>query len=170
MCDLFEDHPVANDYRPEVWQMYRNTPYLDWIILTKRPERIVECPPEDWGNGYPNVWLGVTIECQNYAGRADSLKKIPAVVRFISYEPALGPLKLDLTGIDWVIYGGESGPGFRPHDIQWAKDMRAACESSGTVFFYKQSSALKQGEGADALGEIVREFPVPRGIIKRNTA
>ena len=97
------------------------------------------------------------------AERADILREIPAVVRFISYEPALGPLNdLDLTGIDWVIFGGESGSGFRPMDVQWARDMKAKCEESGTAFFFKQSAAFRTETGIELDGEIVRNFPTPR--------
>jgi protein gp37 len=143
----------------------RSTPWLDWQLLTKRHERIAQSLPDDWGQGWHNVWLGVSIENNDYVERADYLNCIPAVVRFVSYEPALGPLdKLDLSGIDWVIYGGESGPNRRPEDKQWARDMRDRCwqHSPRIAFFHKQSSAIRTEMGIELDGVIVREFPIPR--------
>src|SRR5262249_35245065 len=110
MMDWAEDHPVAEKIRPRLWATIAATPWLDGQLLTKRPERIRASLPENWGDGYANVWLGTSIESMKVAERADYLREILAAVRFISYEPALGPLdELDITGIDWVIYGGESG-------------------------------------------------------------
>lgn len=173
LADVFEDHPTANATRPRLWQLVRDTPFLHWQILTKRPERIRANLPDDWGFGYPNVWLGTSVEDMRVAHRADILRSIPAVVRFISYEPALGPLdELDLDRIDWMLYGGESGPGFRGHDLAWPRAMRAKCEESqksgadseyrGTAFFYKQSAAPRTEMGIELDGQIVRHYPVPR--------
>jgi protein gp37 len=160
MCDVFEDHPTIAQEREKLWDLIRATPHLDWQLLTKRPQRIRECLPPDWGNGYKNVWLGTTIESAEYRGRADHLRTIPARVRFISYEPALGPLgDINLNGIHWLIYGGESGKDYRPHNVQWARDIRARCKKFGTAFFYKQSSAYRTEMGIELDGEIVREFP-----------
>lgn len=163
LCDVFEDHPAANATRPNLWRVIRNTPWLDWQLLTKRPERIAECLPRDWGEGYPNVWLGTSIEDNRVARRGDSLRAVPAHIRFVSYEPALGPLdQLDLAGIDWVIYGGESGPDYRPHDVQWARDIRTRCDAAGVAFFYKQSAAPRTEMGIEMDGEIVRAWPRSR--------
>jgi protein gp37 len=97
------------------------------------------------------------------AGRVGHLRIIPAVVRFISYEPALGPLDdLDITGIDWIIYGGESGPGFRKEDKQWARSMHTKCSENGTAFFHKQSAGYRTELGIELDGKIVREYPTPR--------
>ena len=160
MFDWGEDHPTINGIRPRLFDLIRRTPSLDWQLLTKRADRIESCLPPDWGDGYPNVWLGTSIENNDYICRADRLRKIPATVRFISYEPALGPLdKLDLIGIDWLIFGGESGPGFRPMNVQWARDMRARCEVAGTAFFYKQSAAIRTEMGIELDGQIVRNYP-----------
>jgi protein gp37 len=115
--------------------------------------------------GYSNVWLGTTIEDNRVIARANHLRKIPAVVRFVSYEPAIGPLdKLDLAGIDWLIFGGESGPGYRPMDVQWARDIRDRCEAAGTAFFFKQSAGIRTGMGETLDGEIVRKYPVGSGL------
>ena len=163
LCDWAEDHPTPEATRPRLWELVRNTPFLDWLLLTKRAERIAACLPDDWENGYPNVWLGVSIESNDYRWRADHLRQVPAVVRFISYEPALGPLdQLDLKGIDWVIYGGESGPKFRGHNLDWPRQMRDLCRAVGVAFFYKQSSAIRTEMGTTLDGETIRESPTPR--------
>jgi protein gp37 len=163
LMDWAEDHPALDEIRAGIWPLIRESPHLHFQMLTKRPERIQELLPDDWGAGYPNVWLGTSIEDMRVVERADYLRSIPAVVRFISYEPALGPLDaLDLGGIDWVIYGGESGPGFRPHDLAWPRAMRDKCRDAGVSFFYKQSAAFHTERGIELDGEIVREFPEPR--------
>lgn len=166
LCDVFEDHPTANATRPDLWRLVRSTPNLDWQILTKRADRIRKCLPSDWGDGWPNVWLGVSICEPNGVWRADHLREIPAAVRFVSYEPALGPLAdtLDLTGIDWVIYGGESGPGFRGHDPEWPRAMWRACEKADVAFFYKQSPAYRTEMGTTLDGRVIRKFPTPRTL------
>lgn len=165
LADVFEDHPTADVMRPRLFDMMAHTPFLHWLILTKRPERIRESLPRDWRDGYPNVWLGTSIESMDVSERADILREIPAVVRFISYEPALGPLdELSLERIDWVIYGGESGPRFRPHDLAWPRAMRARCADAGVAFFYKQSAARLSESGIYLDGAIVREYPTPRSM------
>lgn len=169
LADVFEDHPDANAARPDLFRLIRETPYLWWQLLTKRPENLERFLPDDWGIGYPNVWLGTSIENMKVAERRRILAGIPAVVRFISYEPALGPLdELPLDGIDWVIYGGESGPGYRAHDLSWPRAMKAKCEATGTAFFYKQSAAPRTEMGIQLDGEIVRKYPVPRSAQRIN--
>jgi len=164
LCDVFEDHPTANATRPLVWDVIKQSEHLHFQVLTKRPERIADNLPDDWGDGYPNVWLGTSIEDMRVAHRADYLREIPAAVRFISYEPALGSLNdLDISGIDWVIYGGESGPGHRSEDKQWARDMRDKCAATGAAFFHKQSAGHRTELGIELDGELIRQFPCPRG-------
>jgi len=163
LCDVFEDHPTANATRPRLWDVIRECTALDWQLLTKRPERIAGELPEDWGDGWDHVWLGTSIENNAVVHRADHLRNIPAAVRFVSYEPALGPLDaLELTGIDWVIVGGESGPGYRRFDHQWARDLETRCQVHGTAFFFKQSAAPRTEMGITLDGRIVREYPEPR--------
>ena len=164
LCDVFEDHPVANQTRPRLWDLVRQCRNLDWQILTKRPERIADNLPDDWGSeGWPHVWLGTSIEDMRVAWRADHLRAIPEAVRFVSYEPAIGPLDdLDLTGIDWVIYGGESGPKYRAEDKDWARVMHRKCSENGTAFFHKQSAGWRTELGIELDGRIVREYPTPR--------
>ena len=163
MCDVFEDHPTIEQERAKLWDIIRETPNLDWQVLTKRHERIAANLPPDWNGGWDNVWLGVSIETNDYIHRADALRQIPAVVRFISYEPALGPVPdLDLAGIDWLICGGESGPGFRPMPDEWPRQAKQMCEDAGTAFFFKQSAASRTEMGIKLDGEIIRNYPTPR--------
>jgi protein gp37 len=163
MCDVFEDHPQITAEREKLWELIRRSPWLDWQLLTKRPERITACLPADWNLGYPNVWLGTSIENNEYVIRADILRRIPATVRFISYEPALGPLHdLNLDGIDWVIVGGESGAKYRLMDHAWARSLKVRCEAAGVAFFFKQSSNYYTERGIELDGQIVRNYPKRR--------
>lgn len=163
LMDWAEDHPEAARIRPRLFDTFRECQNLHFQLLTKRAEHIAEFLPDDWGDGYPNVWLGTSIGSMRYAKRADHLRKIPARVRFISYEPALGPLDdLDLSGFHWVIYGGESGPGFRAEDKDWARSMYRKCQAESVAFFHKQSAAYRTEMGIELDGKIVREYPVHR--------
>jgi protein gp37 len=116
------------------------TPNLDWLLLTKRPENIAGMLPPDWGEGYPNAWLGTTVEDERVAHRIDALRAVPAAVRFLSVEPMIGPLELRgrLDGIGWVIVGGESGAKARPMALRWARNVRGACVEAGVAFHFKQ--------------------------------
>jgi len=163
LADIFEDHPGPNSWRAEVFDVIRNARWLDFQLLTKRPENFTRMLPDDWGDGYPNVWLGTSIENNEVASRGHDLTAVPATVHFVSYEPAIGPLdELALDDIEWMIVGGESGPGYRRMDLDWARDMRRRCEQAGVAFFFKQNSAPRTEMGIDALGEIVRHWPRPR--------
>lgn len=158
-------HVDADGWRNEAWAVIKRCPNLQFQILTKRSERIAANLPADWGDGYQNVWLGVSVESDAYLWRLDHLRNVPAVVRFISAEPLLSPIPIvDLRGIDWVIVGGESGPGFRAMDKQWAIDIREQCRQAGVSFFFKQSAAPRTEMGIELDGQIIREFPTPRGI------
>jgi protein gp37 len=153
MSDLFHpDVPVG--FIQRIWDVMAKAERHTFQILTKRPQRmndLIRCvePSCDLPDGpiwttragvpLPNVWLGTSIESDRYTFRADSLRVTPAAVRFLSLEPLLGPLpSLDLTGIDWVIVGGESGPGARPMHPDWARDIRDRCVAAGVPFFFKQ--------------------------------
>jgi protein gp37 len=106
-------------------------------VLTKRSERLRELSPLlRW---QPNIWMGVSVEMQRYTSRIDDLRATGAAVKFLSLEPLLGPLPdLHLAGIDWVITGGESGPGARPVEVSWVTDIRDQCLRAGVPFFFKQ--------------------------------
>jgi protein gp37 len=156
----------ADDWRADAWQVIRDTPHLTWQILTKRPERILECLPEDWGEqGYPNVWLGVSIEEQMYFHRAETLAKIPARIRFISAEPLLKEIdflvekngKRIIDDFHWIILGGESGDEtgefrYRPSEIAWyeraIEDIKL--NTNVTVFMKQVGSHLKKKMGLSA--------------------
>lgn len=174
LADVF-DNQVPDEWRADLFVLIRATPNLDWLLLTKRPQNIAKMLPPDWGAGYPNVWLGTTVENQTEADRRiPHLLNVPARVRFLSCEPLLGPVDLwirprgaglaqgidaltgigspSLTGagrlgfgpsgerarIDWVIVGGESGPGARPMHSDWARSLRDQCAAAGVPFFFKQ--------------------------------
>jgi protein gp37 len=129
MTDLFH-RDVPDRFLLGVWATMAEAPQHTFQILTKRPQRmssfVADLP--EWGQTLPNVWLGTSIESDRYAWRADHLRATPAAVRFLSLEPLLGPLpSLDLTGVDWVIVGGESGAGARPMHPDWVRDLRDRC-------------------------------------------
>ena len=139
----------ADSWRDEAWDIIRQTPHHTYQILTKRPERIIQCLPQDWGAGWPNVWLGVSIETQNYMPRKETLVNIPCCMRFISAEPLLESIDFgSLKGIHWVITGGESGPDARFMDPEWARSIRKQCESAHVAFFHKQNGGNKMIDGA----------------------
>jgi protein gp37 len=165
MMDWCEDNPTTQREISRLWPVIRATPHLDWLLLTKRPERIEGTLPGDWGRGYPNVWLGTSIESDDYVRRADYLRSVTAAVRFISYEPALGPLpSLNLDGIDWLIQGGESGAGFRAMPHEWARQMRDRCRDAGVAYFFKQSAAIRTELGTTLDGQTIQAFPIPRAV------
>lgn len=142
-------HEAADEWRADAWNVIQRTPHLTYQILTKRPERIAQHLPPDWGEGYDNVWLGTSVENQRWAVRAYQLAAIPARVRFISAEPLLGPVDLrefdpsldhqnPLELIHWVIAGGESGPRSRTMELDWARGLRDQCAEYEVAFFLKQ--------------------------------
>lgn len=132
-------HEAADPWRGDAWDVIRRTPQHTYLILTKRPGRMARhLPWSAFGDPWPNVWLGTSIENDATGFRARQLKVHPATVRFISAEPLLGPVALDLSGIQWVIAGGESGPGWRPTDLDWLRSLRDACVGAGVKFFLKQ--------------------------------
>jgi protein gp37 len=144
MADVFEDRRDLDPSRDRLWRLIECTPWLDWLLLTKRPQAVGELVC--WGKRWPdNVWLGTTVENQRWAERrVPELLRYPAVVRFLSCEPLLGPL--DLTrwlapsglGVNWVIAGGESGSRARPTNPDWARKLRDDCEHAGVGFHFKQ--------------------------------
>lgn len=191
MADVF-DPEAPKGALDRLWQLIRVTPQLDWLLLTKRPERIASSLPADWGNGWHNVWLGTSVENQEAADkRIPVLLGIPAVVRFLSCEPLLG--RVDLTeylteplkpehkelaawrnGVEWVIVGGESGSQARPMEAIWVNfiidDVRLF--SDAAIFFKQAGQWLARGLGLKhKKGEDpnewnnplwVQEFPKPK--------
>ncbi len=141
MSDFF--HEGADLWRPEAWQIIRDCQNLDWLVLTKRPELVLERLPNDWGDGYPNVWLGVTCGAASSLNLVETLKDIPAQLRFISAEPLLGPIDFRpfLDGsIHWIITGCEQAAKTkrRPMKIGWVRDIDSQCREAGIAHFFKQ--------------------------------
>jgi protein gp37 len=127
----------ADDWRDEAWEVIRSTPQHTYQILTKRPERISEHLPGGWP--FSNVWLGVSVENTRFYKRIEILADIPAGIRFLSLEPLLAPMpRLPLEGISWVVVGGESGPGCRPMQAEWVREIRSQCVKAKVAFFFKQ--------------------------------
>ena len=165
ICDVFEAHPAIT-WRGELWKLIDDTPNLDWLLLTKRPQNMGVMLPIDrylvHNQPFENVWLGTSVENMAVARRVERLIQIPAKVHFLSIEPMLGPVhELDLTHIEWVIVGGESGPDYRdnPAWVSWAAAMRDRCRELGIAFFFKQSPGPKPGQGFVLDNEVIREFP-----------
>lgn len=152
MADVFEDREELIPHRARLFDLIEQTPNLDWLLLTKRPQNVLRLTR--WGSIWPdNVWLGTTVELQE---RADELlpflAQIPARVRFISAEPLLGPLKIERyleTVIDWVITGGESGPKARPASPRWFTDLHSQCMKHEVAFHFKQWGDWAPGDGAN---------------------
>lgn len=144
LADVFEDHPDLVIPRNELFELIDSTPYLNWLILTKRPENIKRLWPFGFYDDlftWQNIWIGTTVENQEYADkRIPELLKIPAKVRFLSIEPMLGAIDLSLyaDSISLVIAGGESGPNARPSHPDWFRSLRDQCQAAGVVFFFKQ--------------------------------
>ena len=185
LADVF-DNQAPQAWRDDLFALIRRTPSLDWLVLTKRPQNIRKMLPSDWGGGYDNVWLGTTAEDQaRYDQRWPHLAATPAAVRFISYEPAIGPLRLATSGLqpDWLIDGGESGGKARDHDPKWTREIQRDCADRGVAFFLKQwgryannplvrehglsiaeaKARDEHGKGGCLLdGRLYRAFPMPR--------
>lgn len=145
MSDLFHKD-VPSSFIRRVFEVMAATPRHTYQVLTKRPERMAEWTARNCPAGVPlNVWVGTSIESDDYVGRADALRQVRRMrggVRFISAEPLLGPLpSLDLAGIHWLIVGGESGHGARPMHPDWARDLRDRATAAGVKFFFKQWGA-----------------------------
>jgi protein gp37 len=178
MSDLFHAR-VPTAFIAEVFAVMAAADHHTYQVLTKRPARMAgmlrsdafaesvsQVAAERHGIAVltwplPNVWLGASIETGAYCWRADRLRQIPAAVRFLSCEPLLGPLpSLDLTGIDWVIVGGESGPGHRPVDPAWVRQLRDRCVAGGIPFFFKQWGGLTPKAGGRVLdGRTWDQYP-----------
>lgn len=140
MADVFENRPELEPWRQRLWALIEQTPWLDWLLLTKRPSLVRRYAP--WVDEWPlNVWLGTTVESQEWADkRLPEIVEIPAAIRFLSCEPLLDGLSLEpwLDRIDWVIAGGESGGRARPMNPEWARALRDQCQRFNVPFHFKQ--------------------------------
>ncbi len=158
MSDLFhKDVPPA--FIQQVFAVMQRATWHEFQILTKRSLRLLELAPSlPWPS---HVWMGVSVERQDYTFRIDHLRQTPARIKFLSLEPLLGPLpNLNLAGIDWVVVGGESGPGARPMDPAWARDLRDQCLAASVPFFFKQWGGVnKKRTGRELDGRTWDQMP-----------
>lgn len=165
MSDLYhEDVPL--DFIQRVFTVMARAPQHTFQILTKRHNRLAALAPLlTWA---PNIWQGVSVENNRWVCRVDALRAVPAAVRFLSCEPLLGPLdKLNLTDIDWVIGGGESGPRHRPFRIEWARDLRDRTKAAGLPFFWKQNGGITSKAGGALLDDLLwQEWPSPQDRVQ----
>jgi protein gp37 len=160
MSDLFHAR-VPDDFIRRVFEVMETTPRHTYQLLTKRPRRVARLASKlPWPT---NVWMGVSIEDDTEAWRADQLRCVPAAVRFVSAEPLLGPLEgLDLDGIDWLIAGGESGPRWRAVEAEWVDGLRRRCAREKVAFFFKQwGGRTPKANGRQLNGRTFDEMPVP---------
>jgi protein gp37 len=158
MSDLFHVG-VPVDFIQRVFDVMRRAHWHRFQILTKRSGRLLQLSPRLLWPG--NIWQGVSVEGDEFRFRIDHLRQTGAAIKFLSLEPLLGPLlNLDLTGIDWVIVGGESGPGARPMEKVWATDIRDQCDAVGVPFFFKQWGGFnKKAAGRLLEGRTWDEMP-----------
>ena len=168
MSDLF--HPdIRVDFIQRCFETMRKASQHTFQILTKRPERVVELASDlPWPS---NVWMGTSVESADYTWRIHELQRVPAKVRFLSVEPLLGPIpQLPVRGIAWVIVGGESGPGARPMDADWVRQIRDRCLRYNVPFFFKQWGGVQKSRSGRILdGRTWDEFPT-RGSIERTVS
>ena len=161
MSDLFhKDIPTA--YIKRVFETMNQAHWHQFQVLTKRSERLLEISHElNWTD---NIWMGVSVENDDYKIRIDHLRKTDAKIKFLSIEPLLGPVtNMDLEGIDWVIVGGESGPGAREIKSEWVIDIKNQCEKSKVAFFFKQWGGVnKKKTGRLLEGRTWDELPTTK--------
>lgn len=162
MSDLFHED-VPDSFIRQVFDVMANTPQHTYQVLTKRSKRLARLGPLlDWPS---NVWMGVSVENQRYAFRVDHLRQVPAAVRFLSIEPLLGPVDLDLTGMDWVIVGGESGHHARRVEPIWVEAVRDQCVDAGVAFFFKQwGGRTPKANGRTLDGRTWDDMPKARSL------
>ena len=167
MSDLFHER-VSDTLIMDVWQVMRDTPRHNYQILTKRPERMAEIVSNKIETVLPNVWLGTSVENEEVIGRLDHLRQTPAAIRFISFEPLIGPVgRVELAGIHWAIVGGESGGAARPIREEWIDEIHVQCVRYDTAFFFKQwgtwgkdnKRRSKKANGREYRGKTWDEMP-----------
>lgn len=167
MSDLFHDK-VSDDFIFSVWDVMRKTPQHNYQILTKRPERMRQIVSEKIKVILPNVWLGTSVENSDVVGRINELRKTPAAIRFISFEPLIDSVgSVNLKNIHWAIVGGESGSRARPIKEEWIDEIHARCDLYSTAFFFKQwgswgkdnQKRSKKANGREYRGRTWDEMP-----------
>ena len=167
MSDLFHEK-VSECFIHDVWKVMEETPQHNYQILTKRPERMQEIVTRKIKNILPNVWLGTSIEDDRVLSRIEHLRKTPAAIRFISFEPLIGSVgNVNLKDIDWAIVGGESGGNARPIKEEWIDEIYDQCFRYDTAFFFKQwgtwgkdnKKRSKKANGREYRGQTWDEMP-----------
>jgi protein gp37 len=196
MADVFEDHPEVGPHRMRLFELVEATPYLDWQLLTKRPENVGGMIPEHWLTAPPlNWWQGTSVENNDVANpRLFQLAATAAMTKFVSFEPLLGRVDAmpylttfcsrdegqcdwlnhrrrcegcaippENMAFQWAILGGESGPGYRPMELEWLTDLVEQCQAAGVAVFVKQDSSPKPGRQGRIPDEIfgLEQFPTP---------
>jgi protein gp37 len=164
MSDLFHED-VPDDFIQQAFDVMRRADWHRYQILTKRSQRLRELDPRlPWA---PHIWMGVSVESERYIGRIDDLRSTGAHVKFLSLEPLLGPLReLNLSGIHWVIVGGESGPGARPMEGGWVTDIRDQCLAAKVPFFFKQWGGVNKKKAESMLeGRTWDEMPAGARLV-----
>jgi protein gp37 len=160
MSDLF--HPdVPAPFIRKVWRVMEETPRHTYQILTKRPDRMAEALSTKAFRVLPNVWLGTSVEDDRVLERLDHLRRVPASIRFVSFEPLIGSVaRASLRGIHWAIVGGESGPRSRYMDPAWVDEIEVMCRAAGAAFFFKQwGGKNKKATGRTLRGRTFDEMP-----------
>ena len=158
MSDIFHEK-IPDAYIEQMFEVMNRAHWHTFQVLTKRPERLDQIAHKlEWSE---NIWMGVTIEANQYAERADHLRRCPARIKFLSLEPLIDSVdQIDYTGIDWVIVGGESGPGARIMRKEWVTDVRDRCQKEGIDFFFKQWGGVnKKKAGRELDGHYYDEMP-----------
>jgi protein gp37 len=167
MSDIF--HKAASfDFIRRIFGVMEKASWHRFQVLTKRSDRLVKLAPLlPWPE---NIWVGVTVENSDFLYRIDHLRMVDAAVRFLSLEPLLGPIpKIDLSGLDWVIVGGESGPGARPMEVEWVRGVQRQCKEANVPFFFKQWGGSKKKRAGRLLdGTLYSAMPAPRTVSTRN--
>ena len=164
MSDMFHEK-IPLKFISRVFNVMRQARHHTFQVLTKRSDRLAEVASElPWPH---NVWMGVSVESEEYIGRIDHLRSTPAFIKFLSLEPLLGPLdNLNLSGIDWTIAGGESGPAARPMDPKWVRSIRDQCVSEGVAFHFKQWGGVQKKQAGRILdGRTWDELPRARVLV-----
>jgi protein gp37 len=160
MSDLFQER-VSEHIISAVWRTMQEAHWNTFQVLTKRPERMLAVLSQQHFLKLPNVWIGTSVENSDYLDRISVLRSVPAYVRFVSFEPLLGPVApLNLRGIQWAIVGGESGPRARPMAKEWVDALRVTCKRQEVAFFFKQwGGARKKLTGRVLDGRTWDEYP-----------
>jgi protein gp37 len=161
MSDLFQDS-VPEHFIVRIWSVMEKAHWHSFQVLTKRPARMRDMLRGKILSPLPNVWLGTSVENQEHIDRIDLLRETPAYIRFVSFEPLIGPIiDPDLSGVHWAIVGGESGPGARPMEAWWVENLKNSCQEQRVAFFFKQWGGVRKARtGRTLAGRTWDEYPI----------